>query len=220
MNKRRDYISLTVIAHRLTVSIILILTTLNTISCTSNQSSPGHSIKEPHDTESSLKIVIYTDFECGACGKFNLEIEPYLREFEAAGNAQIEIRLVGALSEESLYAAEVALCATNQGKFLEYHDALFQATRQNEDVVYSQEKLMDLAGSLGLDVQALRRCLDSDIKKPELEKNMDMAGVDSIRILPTVFINGIKIEGFKSLDTYINVIDGVLAQGKIDTGEN
>ena len=162
--------------------------------------------------KSPLKIVVYTDFECGACERLNLKIEPKLREFKAAGIAQIDIRLLGAISDDSARGAQAALWAGDSGKFLEYHDALFQAFRQNTDNPCSRKRLIELAGSLGLKKKSLRRCLDKDCKKTELAKNMEMAKADGIRVLPAVFINGTKIEGYKPLETYIDVIDRVLAE--------
>jgi protein-disulfide isomerase len=80
-------------------------------------------------TQSPLKIAIHTDFECGACGKLHSEVEPELREqYVATGQAQIEIRLLGAMDSVcSMRAGQAALCAGDQGRFLEYQDALFRA---------------------------------------------------------------------------------------------
>lgn len=178
-------------------------------------SNPIRTAQNENSTEGEqypLKIVIYTDFECGACERLNLRIEPKLREFKAAGIAQIDIRVLGAISDDSLRAAQAALWAAEKGRFLEYHDALFQAFRQNKDDPCSKEKLLELADSLGLKKKALRRCLDSDCKKAELTKNMDMASADGVRVLPAVFIKGTKIEGFKPLETYIDTIDRALAE--------
>ncbi|MBN1974261.1 MAG: thioredoxin domain-containing protein [Sedimentisphaerales bacterium] len=157
--------------------------------------------------ESAVKIIIYTDFECGACERFNLNIEPKLREFEAAGIVKIEMRVVGAISEDSSRAAQAALWANQKGRFLEYHDALFRVWRQNEEEPYSQKNLIKLAKSLHMDEKALKQSLEKQSMKAELENNMSMAAKDLIHMLPAVFINRIKIEGFKPLENYINAIN-------------
>lgn len=167
---------------------------------------------ESKNEQSLPKIIIYTDFECGACAKFNLEIEMQLREFETAGIVQNQIRLLGAISDDSLRAAEAVLWAADYGRFREYHDALFRAWRQEVDDPYSKEKLIEQAESLGLDKKTLQRCLDNGSKKPELAKNMSMARDDGVDTLPTVFIGDFKIEGFKPLETYIRAIEQVIAE--------
>jgi len=163
--------------------------------------------------ESPLKIIIYTDFECGACQRVNLEVEPELRQqYVATGKAQIEIRLLGAMDPVlSMRAAEAALCADDQGRFLEYTDALFNAYGEEEDItVFSVEALTNLAAELGLDETAFTSCLNSGVKAPELEENMNMAQADGVRLLPTVLVGDFKIEGYKPLDTYTQAIEAAL----------
>jgi len=166
---------------------------------------------------SPLKIVIYTDFLCGACQRVNSEVEPELRQrYVATGKAQIEIRLLGAMDPvDSMRAAEAALCAGDQGKLLEYIDALFGAYGEEEDItVFSVEALTGLAAELGLDEATFASCLNSGVKAPELEENMNMAQADGVHTLPAVLVGDSIIEGRKSLDIYIQAIEEALAAGR------
>ena len=173
----------------------------------------GHLIPTRPSDESPLKIIIYTDFQCGACERLHSEVEPELRErYVATGKAQIEMRLLGAMDPDSMRAAQAALCAGDQGCFLEYEDALFDAWREEEDsAVFSVEALVDLAGELGLDEAAFANCLNSEAKKAEVEENMNKAQTDGVSTLPAVLVGDFKIEGRKSLDTYIQAIEQALA---------
>ena len=174
----------------------------------------GHIIPTPPSDESPLKIIIYTDFQCGACEKLHSEVEPELRQrYVATGKAQIEIRLVGAMSPDSMRAAEAALCAGDQGRFLEYQDALFRAWREEEEdiAVFSVEALTSLAAALGLDEAAFASCLNSEAKEAEVEENMNMAQTDGVSTLPAFVVGDFKIEGCKPLDIYIQAIETVLA---------
>ena len=172
----------------------------------------GH-ISTPPSNESLLKIVIYTDFQCGACEKLHSTIEPELREqYVATGKAQIEIRLLGAMSPDSMQAAEGALCAGDQGRFVEYEDALFDAWIEEEDsAIFSAEALTSLAAELGLDEATFAGCLNSRAKKTKVEENMNMTQTDGVSTLPAFLVGDSKIEGCKSLDTYIQAIEEVLA---------
>ena len=164
--------------------------------------------------EAPLQVVIYTDFLCGACQRVNSEVEPELRQqYVATGKAQIEIRLLGIMDpDHSPLAAEAALCAGDQGRFLEYMDALFSAYGEEEDyTVFSVEALTDLAVELGLDEAAFASCLDSEARQAELEANMNMAQADGVSTLPAVLVGDSKIEGRKSLDVYIQAIEEALA---------
>ena len=164
--------------------------------------------------ESPFKIIIYTDFQCGACGKLHSEVEPELGErYLATDKAQIEIRLLGAMDpDSSMRAAQAALCAGDQGKFSEYTDALFNAYGEEEDsAVFSVEALTGLAAALDLDEAAFASCLNSGAKEIEVEENMSMAQADGVGTLPAFLIGDFKIVGYKPLDTYIQAIEEVLA---------
>ncbi|MEK6828707.1 MAG: thioredoxin domain-containing protein, partial [Nanoarchaeota archaeon] len=66
------------------------------------------------------------------------------------------------LGEESVYAAEAGLCANEQGKFWEMHDAIFTAHDSKENNgKYSKDKLKIIAAKIsGLDKTKFNSCLD------------------------------------------------------------
>ena len=176
----------------------------------------GHIPPRPPSDGSPLKIVIYTDFLCGACKQLRLDVrlEAELRErYVDTGKAEIEIRLLGVIDPDcSMRGAEAALCAGDQGKFSEYTDALFSAYSEDEDLaVFSADALTALARDMGLDDQTFAACLSSECKIAEIEENMDMQQADDVDTLPTVLIGDYRIEGRRSLDTYIQAIEETLA---------
>lgn len=160
-----------------------------------------------------LRIIIYTDFQCGACGRLSSEVEPKLRaRYVDTGEARIEVRLLAVMGEDSLRAAEAALCAGDQGRFLDYQDALFRAWRDSEEDLetLSVDELVALATSLGLDGAAFEGCLESGDKESQVEKNMDLAQADDVQTLPAVLIGSAKVEGYEPLEVYLGVIDRAL----------
>ena len=155
------------------------------------------------------QIIIYTDFECGACGRLNSEVEPELiSRYVDTGRAELEIRFL-ATNPDSLRAAGAALCAGDQDRFLEYQDALFRAWHSSgEDLeTFSVDQLVALASSLGLDAVAFRSCLESGAKEAEVERNMDLALADDVHTLPAVLIGDAGVEGYKPLSVYVDAID-------------
>jgi protein-disulfide isomerase len=176
----------------------------------------GHIPPRPPSDGSPLKIIIYTDFLCGACKQLRLDVglEAELGErYVDTGKAQIEIRLLAAMDPVySMQAAQAALCAGDQGKFSEYTDALFSAYSEQEDLaVFSVESLTDLAAGLGLDEAAFASCFNTGARAPEIEENMNMAQANDVDTLPTVFIGDYRIEGRQPLDTYIQAVEETLA---------
>ena len=194
-------------------ALTLLLILLTAITCTPPSTLPDSILQPaPQPANGPIKIIIYTDFQCGACEKLHSEIEPELRErYVATGKAQIEIRLLGTISIDSMRAAQAALCAGDQGRFLEYQNALFRAWREEDVAAYSVEALTRLAASLGLDEAAFTNCLNSEARRAEVEENMKMVQADGVRTLPAFLVGTYKIEGYRPLDTYTQAIQKALA---------
>jgi len=109
-------------------------------------------------------------------------------------------------------AAEAALCAGDQGGFLEYTADLFEAYSEDEDpTVFSVEALTQPAVDLGLDEAAIAGCLASEAKQAETERNMTMAQTDGVRTLPTLVVGDVTIQGRKPLDNYSQAIEEALS---------
>jgi len=188
---------------------IILLVVLVVVLVVTGRIIPGTS-----SDDHPLMIVLYTDFQCGPCGRLHSEVEPELRErYVATGKAQIEIRLLAAMDPVySMQAAQAALCAGDQGRFLEYKNALFEAYSEDEDpTVFSVEALTQLAADLGLDEAAFAGCLDSEAKRTQVEENMTMARDDGISTLPALLVGDVTIQGRRPLDTYIQAIEEALS---------
>ncbi len=101
-----------------------------------------------------VEIVEFSDFECPYCRN----AAPILKQLIAHYPGQV--RLVWknyplAFHQDARPAAEAGLCAAEQHKFWEFHDAVFQ----RQDHIGGPDGIVSLAPSLGLNAAAFRRCL-------------------------------------------------------------
>jgi len=79
--------------------------------------------------DAPVTMVYFTDFQCGYCGKFAKETLPKIEEhYIRPGKVRLVLRHLAILGEASVQAARASSCAFDQGKFWEYHDALFAKT--------------------------------------------------------------------------------------------
>ena len=109
---------------------------------------------------------------------------------------------------ESPKAAEAGRCAYDQGKFWEYQDYLYN-NYQGIEIPY----LKLYAGSIGLDQAEFDQCLDSGVKKAEVDLDFQDAMVRSFDATPTFLINDkVVIVGMAPLDKFAAVIDPILAE--------
>lgn len=160
------------------------------------------------DPKAPVYIVEYGDYQCPYCLKFWRETEPQLiEEYVNTGKVYFEYHSVGAfLGPESAWAAEGAYCAGDQGKFWEYHDTLFTNWTGENVGDFTQDKLIQYAETLGLNAQEFESCLSKGKHKGTVERDEAQAEAAGVRATPTLFINGVKVEGaqpFSILKDYI-----------------
>lgn len=160
-----------------------------------------------------VAVIVYSDFQCHNCADlfFNVE-EELLRLYGNTTEVRIKARPINGYDDASLLAGEAALCAGDQGRFWEYSNALYTAWRQVGKSAYSEEELINTAVALGLNEEAFSSCLASGAKEAEVDGNrLELLNAGETEI-PIVYINGYKIKGVKPLQTYVDIIERLLAQ--------
>jgi len=103
-------------------------------------------------------------------------------------------------------AAEASECANDQGKFWDYHDALFANQRELQD-----EHLSQYAADVGLDTTAFNECLSSGKHVAKVENDMKEGSSAGMTGTPGFFINGRFIGGAQPLEVFTEIIDSELA---------
>jgi protein-disulfide isomerase len=158
-----------------------------------------------------VTIIDFGNFQCDACAKFTLETLPLIEEeYIKTGKVKLVFRDVPVAHDEyAQKAAEAAECADDQGKFWEYHDILFE--KQMEWSVEGVDKLKEYARTLGLDMRKFNDCLDSGKHADEVQKDLKDAISYGAKTTPTIFINGIKVEGAQPYSVYKELIEQELS---------
>jgi protein-disulfide isomerase len=151
-----------------------------------------------------VTIVEFSDFQCPFCSR----LTPTLKAVEEKyGN---KVRLVFRqyplpFHQNAEKAAEASLCALDQGKFWELHDAMFG--NQGELGV---DQLKAKAASLGLNADKFNKCLDSGEKAAAIQADIKAGSAAGVSGTPAMFINGRFINGAVPLDNITTVIDDEL----------
>ena len=165
------------------------------------------------ETKAPIQIVEYSDFQCPYCKNFYKDTESLLTEYfvktgkvlftyHPAGNWVSNN--IGGSKTESQDAGLAALCAADQGKFWEMHDALFANSRDVEDQgSFADKRLTAMAESIGLDMTAYQDCYNSSKYADEVQKGFDDATTAGISGTP-FFVMTYKVNG----ETKTETIDG------------
>ncbi|HEY2290231.1 MAG TPA: thioredoxin domain-containing protein [Thermoanaerobaculia bacterium] len=151
-----------------------------------------------------VTIVEFSDFQCPFCSR----LTPTLAEVEKKyGN---KVRLVFRqyplpFHQNAQKAAEASLCAADQGKFWELHDAMF-----GNQAELGVDQLKAKAASLGLNADKFNKCLDSGEKNEAIQADIKAGSAAGVNGTPAMFINGRFINGAVPIDNITTVIDDEL----------
>jgi hypothetical protein len=92
--------------------------------------------------EAPVIVVDFSDFQCPKCARYVKSTEPEIKkEYVETGKIALIFKHFPRLGEDSLSAALTSECANEQGKFWEYHDALFQNQQGENSGWAGKEKL-------------------------------------------------------------------------------
>ncbi|HYN87926.1 MAG TPA: thioredoxin domain-containing protein [Ardenticatenaceae bacterium] len=146
--------------------------------------------------DAPVTIVGYSDFQCPHCATAAATLLPPLAEqYIASGQVRFEFRPVVYLGQESLLAAEAALCARDQNQFWPSHDKLFASQQGTNRGGFSVANLERFAGEVGLDASRFSACLDGREHQEEvlgLTREAQSRGVEGT---PTFFVGDVPLPG-------------------------
>lgn len=172
------------------------------------------------DDTAPVTIVEYGDFKCPSCASFFTATEPQLRrEYVDTGKVRLVWRDFPVIDAESAPAAEAARCAGAQGRFWEYHDALYRFIVENfygrginaeGGTAYagSYDRLARQAGVS--DVAAFRRCRETGTYRDAVLGARDDGVAEGIGGTPTFFVNGQRLVGAQPYDVFRRLIEAEL----------
>lgn len=156
--------------------------------------------------QAKVVIVEFSDFGCPYCRQNVAAITRLRGEYADRVKFIYRDMPLTYLHPEALIAAQAGSCANDQKMFWQYHDLLFAYQGQYSTV----EELVAYAGELDMDVDTFSQCLTS--KKYEAEALNDMQeGIRfGVKGTPTFYINGLKLSGVVSYETFKAIIDRYL----------
>ncbi|MBF0284052.1 MAG: DsbA family protein [Magnetococcales bacterium] len=155
-----------------------------------------------------VTLVEYSDFQCPFCKRGAMVLKELEKEFPS--QLRVVYRHLPLPSHtQATKAAEASQCAGVQGKFWEYHDAIFENQEKLDAAL-----LKDLAGRVKLDVSAFNKCLDEGKTAAAVKVDMETARTLGVNSTPTFFLNGIMIQGALPTADFKKMIQAELENSK------
>ncbi|MFN2530599.1 MAG: thioredoxin domain-containing protein [Pyrinomonadaceae bacterium] len=149
----------------------------------------------------------FSDFQCPYCKEVQDVIARLLKEYPT------RVRLVFTnlpldIHSQSFPSARAAYCAGKQGRFWDYHDALFASRNISPDF------FQRLSEQLGLNTVLFEKCLGSDESNAAVLADLQEARRLGIAGTPTFIVNGRVLRGAQTFDAFKTLIEEELSRAK------
>ncbi|HEX8752434.1 MAG TPA: DsbA family protein [Solirubrobacterales bacterium] len=155
------------------------------------------------ETGSELELVMFGDFQCPFC----LGAQSVLRRVRSRLGERLlfGFRHLPIPEKHPLapLAAEASEAAAAQGRFWEYHDALYDAQPK-----LSREVMLALGSELGLDAERMVAELGSGAHRERVARDLASAEASGATGTPAFFVNGARHWGAYDASSLVEALEG------------
>jgi protein-disulfide isomerase len=160
------------------------------------------------DASAPVTIVEFSDFHCPYCRTVQPTLLQLLDRYPGKVRLVYKDLPLDGLHPNARRASVAARCANDQGKFWQFHDALYSGSVGNDTSI---ETMKGVAQKVGLDVEAFAQCAQSDRHSTGIEQDMAQAEKLGLSGTPAFFVNGRLLTGAQPLEGFAKIIDEELA---------
>lgn len=163
-------------------------------------------------SDAPVTIVEFSDFTCSACLQLQPRLARVLREH--SDSVRLVYRYFPLAGDgEPMVSALAAECGRRQGRFWEMHDALFEAT-EDEETLGTVADVEPVARELGLDLDAFRACMTSDETPTTIWADREAGRSYGVQGTPTLFVNGRRVRGAVSEGYLSFLVEELASRGE------
>ncbi len=164
----------------------------------------GHPQRGP--ANAPVTIVEFADFQCPFCNR----VLPTLKDLREKYGDKMKLVFFDyplSFHSHSMDAARAARCAREQGKFWEYHDALFA-----DQSKLAPADLKATAATLGLNGAKFAACFDRAGHIEAIQRDLTYAEQLDVHGTPAFFINGRPLSGAQPPGEFEAIVDDELSR--------
>ena len=148
--------------------------------------------------DAKIVLVEFFDFSCGYCKRLAPAVEAIVKKNP---DVKVVFKPITFVAQISKYAAQAALAANEQGKFLELYTVML-----GSDARLTEEIINNMAEKAGLDMKKFKEDVASEKVSNVIQEVSELANKLQVRGVPSLVLNG----------TQIQVIDEAGIQAEID----
>lgn len=167
-------------------------------------------------SDATVTMVEFGDYQCFYCNRFfhNTESE-IVKNYIDTGKVKMIFKDFTIIGEDSVNAAHASHCANEEGKFWEYHDALYNHWTGENNGWASFDNLVEIAKQVGLDEASFRTCMSDERYASIIEQSNSDARALGITGTPAFFVIGpdntvTKIGGAQPYEVFEKIFESQL----------
>ena len=130
-----------------------------------------------------------------------------MEKYVEKGLVRFEFRHFPVNGANATLAAQASECAAQQDGFWAFHDVIYDEWGPD---VFGRDNTKRVAQEIGLDTSAFNTCLDRGRVLTHVQSDQNMGLELGVRLTPTVFVNGHRIEGSQDFSVYEQIIEDEL----------
>jgi protein-disulfide isomerase len=150
----------------------------------------------------TVTVVVFSDYQCPFCRVAENGLRS-VREQYPNDVVVVYRHLPLSFHRHAMAAARAAVCAGQQGRFKNIHEALFRL--QDSIGIKPWAEYASMAGLPSLDAFAV--CMSNTLPISQLVHDSVAAAKLGVRGTPTILVNELEFTGFPGLDTLRKYID-------------
>ncbi|MDF0552232.1 thioredoxin domain-containing protein [Kamptonema sp. UHCC 0994] len=137
-----------------------------------------------------LVLIEFSDFQCPFCSRAHNTVNQFMAKHQDKVTLAFKHFPLIKIHPQALPAAKAAWAAQQQGKFWEYHNALFEQQKQLSEELYGA-----IAKNLNLNLEKFNNDRNSPAAEAAIEKDIQIAQTLGIDGTPFFILNGETFSG-------------------------
>ncbi|MCY4441179.1 MAG: DsbA family protein [Deltaproteobacteria bacterium] len=167
-------------------------------------------LADPHsfvggNPDGDVTLVEFFDYRCGYCKRFAPTLEAIKKQDPKLRVVYKEWPILG---PDSMKGAQAALAAREQGRYVEFHEALMRVKGNLDD-----ETIMAVARSVGLDTERLGKDMQSPTILKAIGDTRKLAAALGITGTPALIVGDQIVRGLIPLEQLARMIAAARAKG-------
>lgn len=161
-----------------------------------------------------VTLTEYADFQCPACGGYY----PIIKQIKEKYGDDIAFEFkhfpIDSIHPNARAAHRAAEAASNQDKFFEMHDLLFENQQSWSSSTNARPLFESYATQLGLDIARYNTDFSTELTNEIINADINEGKSKDVSATPTFFLNGVKLDSgeLRSVDQFSSVIDAEIAR--------